>query len=490
MEILETIIEGMNKEEVRFFKMFVNRVNISEERKTNLLFDYIRKPGKFNTDAIAEKLYPDGNRNPFYRLRNRVLDEITRSLTMQHFDDDELMYAYRLLALVKFFINRNQPEPAHYFLKRAEQKAAKTGNPELLDLIYSEFIRLSRELISVDPGYYIRKRKENLTQLSQLRQLDDVLAAVTYRLKVTQNYSSGIAPVLIALEKTISEFSSDKKLMQNQHARFKIYNAVSQVLLQKHQYKPLENYLLKTYKGFLRDKLFSRTNHDSRLQMLTYIVNTLYKNGKLQYSLQFAEELHSAMKEFDSVLYDKYLFYYYNSLVINYSQLNKAKAIQILEDLNANRKIEKNNFYKRFIYLNLFVLWFDLKDFHKAAKNLTRLYLIKDYSETDKALQLKIAVADIMTRYEINDFDTMQSKLKQIRREFREMLRGKEMLNEKEFLSVLDILCVSGKSGKKKSITSNLKKYIGKHSKNKEKEDTEIINYRHWLKEKMEILNV
>lgn len=489
MEVLETIIEGMNKEEVRFFKMFVNRVETREERKSTLLFDYLRKAGKYDMDYIATKLYPDGNRNPFYRLRNRVLDEITRSLTMQHFDDDELMYSYRLLALVKFFINRNQAEPAHYLLKKAENNANTTGNPELLDLIYSEFIRLSRELISVDPEHYIKKRKENLTQLSQLRQLDDVLAAVTYRLKVTQNYSSGITPVLKTLEKTINDFSSDKKLRQNPHARFKIYNAVSQVLLQKHQYKPLENYLLKTYKEFLRDKIFSKNNHDTRLQMLTYMVNALYKNGKLKQSLEFAEELHRAMKEYDGMLYDKYLFYYYNSLVINYSQLDKSKAIQILEGLNSNKKIEKNNFYKRFIYLNLFLLWFDLKDFHKAAKSLTKLYLIKDYFETDRALQLKIAVADVMTRYEMEDYDTMQSKLKQINREFRDILGRKESLNEKDFINILGIFCHMGKTGKPKPFYKEVKNFYSKIPKETGKEDTELINYRNWLKEKTHVIN-
>jgi hypothetical protein len=414
---------------------------------------------------------------------------VVQSLSAQHFDNDQLAYSYRLLALVKFFINKNQPLVAHYLLKKAEDCAKETDNPELHDLIYSEFIRLSRELDTVNPDHYIKKRKENAGQLAHLRQIDDILGAVTYRLKVTQNYSSGTAPVLKALEKTVDDFAADKIIIKNPVARFKIYNAVSQVLLQKHKYKHLEDYLLKTYKEFLQDNLFSKNNHDSKLQMLTYIVNTLYKTGKLKQSLQFAEELHTAMKEYNNMLYDKFIFYYHHSLVINYSQLDKNKAITILEELGENKKINKNNFYQRFIYLNLFLQWFDLKDFHKAAKSLTKLYLIDDYYNTDLLFQLKVTMADIMLRYELKDYDTMASKLKQTRKLFKELFFHPECMNEKEFLQILDVFCDMGKKGKPMPFYHIAKDFLEKKVKKEDDLDTELISYRNWLKEKTHILD-
>ena len=37
------------------------------------------------------------------------------------------------------------------------------------------------------------------------------------------------------------------------------------------------------------------------------------------------------MKEYDSFLYDKYLFYYYNIIVLNYAKTDKDKALLFLK---------------------------------------------------------------------------------------------------------------------------------------------------------------
>ena len=71
--------------------------------------------------------------------------------------------------------------------------------------------------------------------------------------------------------------------------RLKIYRAVSQILLQRHEYIALEEYLEKTYSDFNKEKLFNKSNHESKLQMLTYMVNCLHKNGKCNEYQQLME---------------------------------------------------------------------------------------------------------------------------------------------------------------------------------------------------------
>ncbi len=483
MDILNHIINGLNKEQVRFFKMYLSRIETEDDRKDVLLFDYIRRSGEnFDEEKIFTRLYKSKEKNSFYRLKNRLMREVNKSLTIQHFDDETIVYIFRLLALVKFYLNKNSIKPANYFLRKAESKAQSIENHELLDIIYGEFIRLSREMISINPEEYIEKRKENQKKLNSVRAIDDILAAVTYRLKVTQNYTAGENPILNLLEKTINDFTADKTLLRSPQLRFRIYNAVSQVLLQKHQYKVLEDYLLKTYRTFLKEKLFSKNNHDSKLQMLVYIINSLYKNGKLNKSLEFAEVLHKSMKEFGNMLYDKYLFYYYNSQVINYSQLNGARAIEILEELKENDKLKSNLFYQRFIYLNLFTIWFDLKDFHKAAKNLTKLYMLKDYKEADASLRFKIAIADLITRHELGDTDTLEYKMKQVKKDFKELIQLPELESEKKLIEILQLMTTSNQS-RKKSLPARIKSFL-KEKQTIPSEDAGLINYHNWLKEK------
>ncbi|MBK9047731.1 MAG: hypothetical protein IPL74_13860 [Bacteroidetes bacterium] len=58
-------------------------------------------------------------------------------------------------------------------------------------------------------------------------------------------------------------------------------------------------------------------------------------------------------------MYDKYLFFYYNSLVINYSKLDKEKAIQVLEDIHENRKITATPFYE-ILFIQIFLFYISI----------------------------------------------------------------------------------------------------------------------------------
>ncbi len=484
MDVLNQIICGLNKEQVRFFKMYLSRIETADERKDVVLFDYIRKSGdNYDDEKIFQRLYDDNEKNSFYRLKNRLMREVNKSLTLQHFDDEPVVYIFRLLALVKFYLNKNALKPAHYFLRKAEQKAKSIENLELLDIIYGEFIKLAREQVSINPEEYILKRKENLMNLSRMRTMDDILAAVIYRLKVTQNLGTTDSSVIHLLQKTIDDFD-DKSLSSSPLFRFKMYQGVSQVLLQTHQYALLENYLIKTYHSFRNEKLFNKNNHETKLQMLIYLVNSLYKNNKQKLSLEYADELHTAMKEFGNMLYDKYLFYYYNTLVINYSKTNKRKELEVLVEMEKNQKINSNPFHRQFILLNMSLAWFDLKEFNKAARYLSRLQLLPEFKEADSTLRVRIAVADLMTRYELNDTDTFEYKYKQLKKDFIKELNDPVNEAEKKMAEILYQM-THRTAGKNKTLDARVKKLNAAAG---DDEEYGLINYKSWLKEKFPAL--
>ncbi len=484
MDILNQVIEGMNKEQVRFFKLFITRSRDVESRKDAELFDFIRKTGEnYDERKIHKRLYAEDSKNSFYRLKHRLLQDLNKSLMVQHFDDDQLVYILHLLALEKFYYNKNNIRCAFYFLKRAESEAKKIENFELLDIIYGEFIKLSHELVSINPEKYIEHRKKNLEQIRQLRGIDDILAMVSYKMKITQNFSSNSNPVIPLLQKTLNKASKDKELIQNSKLRFKIYDAVSRILLQKREYKALEEYLLKTFDEFETENLFNKNNHDTKLQMLVFIVNTLFKTGKLKESLKHGERLKTAMEEYNRLLYNKYLFFYYNSLVINYSKLDERKGIEILEEMK-NTKLMSTPFYKMFIYLNLSVLFFDVHDYHQSVRNLNKVYLLEGFQTADRTLKFKIAIAELMIRYEVQDFDILEVKIKQVKKDFKEFLVKKESEREKQMLEIVSRMIVTDHIRKDKILYSQIQSVLKAEEKEVEG-DSEIINYKNWLKEKI-----
>ena len=489
MTILEELVRGMNKEQVRFYKIFASRTNKDVDRKDILLFDNIRKNKDSDEDEIFNKLYEREDKNSFYRLKNRLIQDLLKSLSVQHFEDDDIMHILHMVSLVRYFFTKNELNIAKYLLKKAEAKAKDIEAYELLDIIYTDYIKLSHELVSINPEKYIAQRKENQEKIRQVREIDDVLAAVSYRLKTSQNFSQNKNPIIGVLQKTVDDFIQDSQLKKSAKLRFKIYDAVSQILLQKRDYKTLEDYLINTYYTFEKEKLFSKATHNTKLQMLTYIVNTLFKNNKLKQSLEYAEKLKISLEEFHQMLYDKYIFFYYNSLVINYSKLNPDKAISILEDLKDNEKIKSSSYYQLFVFLNLAVLFFDKHEYRKSIRNLNQLYLLPGYKDTDVSLRLKIAMAELIVRYELGDEEVLKNKIEQVRKDFRELMMNTDYKTEQDLLSIVEQMIHTQGLNRQRKLLALSRKFLNEHSM-LNNEDTEIINYSLWLKEKFPVLGV
>lgn len=484
MDIINRIVTGMNKEDIRFFKIYATKTHAADDRKDIQLFDYIKRSGEqYDDDKIATKLYGEGDKNAFYRLKNRLIDSLNRCLYMQHFEEDESNHILYMVSLSHYYFSQSAFKVALHHLKKAEKKALKQENYDLLDIIYTEFIKLSQELVAIDPEVYINKRKENQVKLNYIRQIDDVLAAVKYKLKITQNFSPGNNPVMDMLEQTVAEFSQTAELKESATLRFKIYQAVSQILLQKHDFQNLEGYLLTTYQQFKDEKLFNRNNHNTKLQMLTYLVNTLFKNSKIEESLAYAEHLKQAMEEHNRHLYDKYWFFYYNSLVINYSKIDLDKAIEILEEMKDNELLRKTPFYEVFVYLNLGIFYFDKQDYRKAIRYINQLYMLDSYKNGDASLQFKIAITELIIRHELQDFDFLEYRIGQVEKDYKSLITKEENTREKDLLKIIGIMAREGFSTSNKKLMKRVEQFL--QYKQELAEDTEMINYSKWLKGKM-----
>ena len=103
MDILAHIIGSLAKEEVRNYKLYLSRIQ-NDDRKDIKLFDHIRKSGmEYNDAKIIEKLYPNGDKNAYYRLRNRIINDLNKCLLSMHFREEEYMYLMNLLTLSRLF---------------------------------------------------------------------------------------------------------------------------------------------------------------------------------------------------------------------------------------------------------------------------------------------------------------------------------------------------------------------------------------------------
>jgi hypothetical protein len=483
MKILQQIIGMMNKEEVRHLKLFMGRTNAGEERKDIELFDYIRQHNEdYDETKIQQKLYGPRDKNALYRLKNRLLEDIGKSITLQYIDESDFNAVVHQLLLSRFFLSKSQSQIAFHYLGRAEKKAIAADSPELMDLVYGEYVRFSQETLEINPTEYIKKRRVNREQLNQLQEIDDVLAEVVYKVRTTQNFTGQDYRIIETLRKRVNEFSKQKTSRNSILLRFKIYQSLSRILLQKQDFVVLEKYLEQTFEEFTKEGLFSRNKHDTKLQLLTYLANAQFKNKKFEQSLATAARLKAAMSEFGGLLHDKYLFFYYNILVIGYSEKNKDKAIEILNEAKDNAVIKKLPFYLVFIFLNLTVLNFDNGNYKLAIRNLVKLTMEPGFAGLDRILRMKIAVAELIIRFELQDIDTLERRLEQVKKEFADLLRTKDGRRQGEMISLLSSMCTTTSIRRDK----NLRKKIGKITSAPSAKTNDIIDYNNWLNGKID----
>jgi hypothetical protein len=482
---LNLLVESLQKEEVRHLKLAIQKYESdSELRKDIQLFDLIRKGTDYDDDYVHALLYPDDkSKNSFYRLRNRLMDEINKSLLTLHYNESDVNSILYNIILSRLFQQRNNFKMSYFFLRKAEKKAVDLNLPEFQDIIYSDLIKISTETLEIDPETYIQKRKENRAVLNQLNEIDDVLAVLVYRIKVSQNFNQKNYNVVNLLSTTLKQYANKETTRNNPVLKMKIYQAVSRILLQQHDYIELEKYLSITLKEFTFDKLFNKNNHEVKLQMLTYFANALFKNRKFDESLSIGEKLKSALNEFDGILKERYIFYYYNSQVNNYSVLDKHKAIQVLEEAVNDKAVHKNKFNVMFLNLQMALQYFDLKEFKPALKSIVKIKQEENFKVFDEALQIKILVFEMMVRFELEDFDFIESLLTKIKRDYRDLLKESGFLRQKLMTDILGKIIYADEQ-KSISIKKKINELIDS-SKDTEAGDIDLVNYNIWIKEKL-----
>lgn len=483
MDILNQIVSLMNKEEVRHFKLFTARTSVNGQRKDLQLFDYVRKQGDaYEEERVFEKLYEGSSKNPFYRLKNRLLQDINKSLNLQHLEDDDIMHVFHLLSLTRLFHTRSKYKVALHYIRKAEKKAIKLENYELLDFIYSEMIKLSHEIIFINPEEYIERRKENQKKLMALREIEDILAAVTYRVKMSQNFTSHTDPLFDLLEKTVDEFTQTSEVKYNPKLRLTIYQAVSQILAGRQEFVALEAYLLKTYNEFIEEGLFNKANHEMKLKMLVFIVNTLYNTGKCRDSLGYADVLKAAMEDFGGMLSQKFMPYYYNSLIINYYKLDTEKAVEILEEAIRNRYFKEDP-YSELVYItNLALFYFHDGKHKKALKTLVQAKLHDGYGQVGPEFRMRIAITEVTARISAGDFEVAERQLGEIRRDYKELLAEERNAVGLKLLRLLGLLVNNMGLRLDHSLRKEIGDFLEVH--NKQALDSfSFIDYHDWLGE-------
>ncbi len=479
--LLTDIIQSLDKEEIRNFKLYSTRIQTQQEKKLLYLFDRIKKDNFDEyADELVTELFPNSGKNPYYRLKNRLIEDLEQSLLMLHRTRHEEFQLHNLLLLARIFIYKSNFKTGFHYLKKAEGLAKKREYFHLLQIIYDEIILLAGSYKKIDPEDYIARRTAVLQEYIANRQIDDLIAVIQYRLG-RRNFVGKNKEVTDALEQAMKNLDVASDVLRSPTTEFRVYKCVRNLLLQKKDFKSLQDYLLETLDRFERGGMFDKANHESKVVMLSWIINTLTKNRFYRKSLEYTEHLRKALLEFDKLMYPKYIWLYYQSQIINFSYLgSNDQVIRLLEDLQKQKQGELNHYQRFYIPLNLCSAYYSGGDLDKSLKSLSMLLTKEVYGNLDPNWKLRISILEIMLHYECNDLNYAEGRLQEVKRIFRTTLRREGYERDKAFLQILASLLKYPDALSRKREKEKVAGFIA-GSPSFEVGSNEVVDYAIWL---------
>ena len=160
------------------------------------------------------------------------------------------------------------------------------------------------------------------------------------------------------------------------------------------------------------------------------------------------------------------------------------KALIIFDEERKDTIIKQLTTYTVFIYLNTALVYFDQGKYRMAIKNLSRLLLHDDFVDIGKSFQLKIYIASLIIRFELGDFDTIESSIKYIYRMYKEVLSDEDFRRDAQLIDIISKLIYCNNLKQDKKLMSKINPLITEIS-DDTADDLDVINYNIWLKSKL-----
>ena len=119
------------------------------------------------------------------------------------------------------------------------------------------------------------------------------------------------------------------------------------------------------------------------------------------------------------------------------------------------------------------------KDYDKSLRYLSRLYSYEDFKNTEPLLQLRITIGELMMRYDMNDFDTLEYRIRQINKNYREQIE--DLSNwEGEFINFVKEMTNNELKRNKKSFQFPVRELLNRIQSTNDV-DNMLFKYDEWL---------
>lgn len=490
MDILERIIENLSSDEVRRFKILSNRFKADEEKKLIVLFDAIRAGGfKEVEDEVVTQLYQKNTpktKNSYYRLRNKLLSNLEKSLLFYHFNYRNTLEAHSHIQLATLLKERGLYKEAFHYLKKAEKVASNHDQFSVMEVVYDEMVQLAARDINIDIDAIIEKRKVNLEKMEIQRSTNEILGMVAQkanRLSVARGRKG--ASLIEMLEQIKDKLEAYKDIYHSPSGQISVARTVCAILLRKGAYVELEKYIRSTFAEFEELKLFNRNTHSFRLLMRIWWINALRKLLRFSEEAQQIKFLLKDLKMFGRQNYNEYAIYYYTSKINNEKLTGDLKgARETLKEALKNKAVVQNDLNEMYLLISEADQLFNEEKFAQAIKTLQKIFSHKRFNDLDEEARLYLTIFELVASYEAGEYAYTASRYKSLRKKFRKLLSDSEYAKANKFATILIRLNSAATEGRNVDLDYTYSNFNNQYPRS-EVADNQIIMYEIYLKAKL-----
>ncbi|WNJ21178.1 hypothetical protein [Pontibacter sp. G13] len=465
MDILERIIENLTSDEVRRFKILSNRFKADEEKKLLILFDAIRA-GKFkeSEEDVIKQFYGSSGakaRNSYYRLRNKLMNNLEKSLLFYHFNYKNSIESYSYIQLAVLFRERGLYRESFYNLRKAERVAEQQDQFQVLEVVYDEMVKLAVHH-DVDIESVITKRRENQKHIDILRASSEVLGMVTQSL-LKRNFgrSKKSVSVIDTLEGIKQQLEEHKDIFHSTSGKMMILKAVASILIQKSAFQELADYAKKTFDEFNDDGQFNKDNHASRLMLRIWRINSLHKLLKIADASEELEFLGEELQMFKRQNFGEYAFHYYSARLFNLKVSGDLDAYgDLLEEALTLPEIKGNALQEVYMLISMVDLLF-CKSLHpQASEVFLQIKAHKGYVQLGEELQFYVQIYELVNLYQGRNYEDAERQHKAFKKSCKKLLKDEFFQREAKFVEIIMRLNAAAIAGKNVFLKSAYRNFV------------------------------
>lgn len=478
------IVDSLNKEEIRSFKLYLKRSMLKlDDAPVSMLFESYRDKALKNDQDIYETIFPKLKKNAFYRLKNRMIEDIYKSLLLINFDKNEEILTRNSIILSDIFTFKSEFKIAYRLLCKAAQKAIKNEFYSLLEIIYDKMIALARQNSEVPVMELIKKKNDVIKEKQKDSKINDLIAELNYKLRQS-NFQLKDKNILESLDEVKNQLENSHLLETSARVKFMVQNNISYILLSSGEYHSLDVYLRTEYKKHEESKIFTKSNYRHKIIMLVWLSNANLKLLRFDIAINYAEQLRKSLEDHKKLYYNNFIWAYYQTLFIaSYYKGDLDDCLELLESLTQQISAKNNIVYFTFVNLNLVIVNYSLKNIKQASRYINNLLAPDTFKQLSADLKLDIIIIDLILYFDNGDCQYLLYTIKNIKRKFNHILKLPTYKYQKDFINLLELACKSNDKLSNPIFIKRVSEFI-KNAPKFEAGKNEALDYKVWWQAK------